>query len=881
MSGHKRILAFVLAAVLALTAFPFTASATGENILEPAPEVTLPEVIPEEEGLAVTVEHGNPSAADGAEDPVTSYTWWNGDPYLPERYYSGYKYTEDAEEVDDVMYYRPGLEPSEYRRAMELLAAVEAGEQSLAGIRCPEHENEAKIGVWPLDPGNFNGETYYIMMPQRKLEDKDLLYLISCFRKLDIPFEPKEWNSRNCMRGFNSEGSTRELSEEESIRMAALRHLTANGMLTGADIHPETECKSIMTWFGPFCFYPYRRMTDDELAAFALVKDPAWPNKPDEVEKAAREFIADYIRLPLSMKLEEAELSWSARAGKIEGYNLTFRIEYTDAYGNVLRTEGKPCEVRVYLRRRLGDGAVIGCSATVCYYSDYSLLDAKWNADPLSKDEIYEIGKQWLLDTFGLDETRYAWWNEEMFAGGYCYVSASNSDRYFQAEVYPDGSIERFSIFNRKLPGNFIGDVYDEETSGTPPVSLEELLEQATQVPPEETVQVPEDLSGMTAGEIFRPSEDPYFPEYNAPDYEHPEKAQDEEWMYIRSWLEPEELARANALEAAVEAGERSLEDLSYPEHPEELKVGVYPLDPADFGGETYYVTLPNRKLKDHDLLYLISCFEQLGIPFEPENWNSLNCMRGYYTRGSNRELSEEEQARMELLLKQVRYGKLTEKDVHPETECRSVDTWFGPLCFYPCRRMTDDELAAFALARDSAWEDDPDEVERIARKFAEEIVKLPPAMKLSESERFRIAYSDLTEGYGMTFRIDYTDAAGNAILTEGRPCEVYVYLRKRQDNGALKGSGIRVGHDYEDQSLFFREEGAPLSEAELLKIGKQWCLEHLVPDVSSYSFQIEKTGWSSDYWWVETQPADWSWYYYVTLAPDGTVDSFNAQKMQ
>ena len=321
------------------------------------------------------------------------------------------------------------------------------------------------------------------------------------------------------------------------------------------------------------------------------------------------------------------------------------------------------------------------------------------------------------------------------------------------------------------------------------------------------------------------------------------------------------------------------MEDLSYPEHPDELKAGVYPLDPAEFGGETYYVTLPGRKLKDHDLLYLISCFEQLGIPFEPENWNSRNCMRGYYTRGSNRDLSEEEQARMELLLKQVRYGELTEKDVHPETECRSVDTWFGSLCFYPCRQMTDDELAAFALVRDSVWEDDPDEVERIARKFAAEIVKLPPAMKLSESERFRISYSDLTEGYGMTFRNENTE--GNEAATDGRPCEVYVNLRKRQDNGALRGEGVRVGYDFDYESLFFRGEGASLSEAELLETGKQWCLDHLVTDVSSYSFRIEKTGWSDDFRWVETEPADWSWHYYVTLATDGTVESFNAQKMQ
>ena len=166
----------------------------------------------------------------------------------------------------------------------------------------------------------------------------------------------------------------------------------------------------------------------------------------------------------------------------------------------------------------------------------------------------------------------------------------------------------------------------------------------------------------------------------------------------------------------------------------------------------------------------------------------------------------------MELLLKQVRYGELTEKDVHPETECRSVDTWFGPLCFYPYRQMTDDELAAFALVRDSAWEDDPDEVERIARKFAAEIVKLPPAMKLSESERSRISYSDLTEGYGMTFRTENTE--GNEAAADGRPCEVYVYLRKRQDNGALRGEGVHVGYDFDYESLFFREEGASLKRS-------------------------------------------------------------------
>ena len=879
MSGHKRILALVLAAVLALTAFPFTASATGEDVLEPAPEVVLPEVIPEEEGLTVTVENGNLSVTDGADDPVTAYSYWDGDPYLPFVYSSGYKYTGDADEVDNVMYYDPYLEPSEYKRAMELLAAVEAGEQSLAGIRCPEYENEVKIGVYPLDPGDFNGETYYVMIPQRKLNDHDLLYLISCFRKLGIPFEPKEWNSRNCMRGYYANGANRNLSEEEGIRMAALRHQTANGFLTEADIHPETECKSIMTLYGPFCFYPYRCMTDDELAAFALAKDPVWPNKPDEVEKAAREFIADYIRMPLSMKLTEAELSWSSRTGEIEGYQLIFQVEYTDAYGTALRTDGKPCGFSVYLRRRLGDGAVIGCSAGVSYYSDYSVLEEKGNAGPLSKDEIYAVGKQWLLDTLGLDETKYAWWNNEVVPGGYCYVWADNSDLEFHADVYPDGSVERLSIRDLKLPGNFIGDEYTEE-AGTPPVSLEELLEQATQAPPEAVpTEVTAAVDGKMAGENYTWSEEPYLPDLYTPDYRHLQEP-DENLMYNNPWLEPGEVARAKELLAAVEAGKKSIEKISYPEHPDELKVGVYPLDPAEFSGETYYVTLPTRKLKDHDLLYLISCFEQLGIPFEPENLNSRNCMRAFYTRGATRELSEEESERMETLAYRASRGLLTEADIHAETECRSVDTWFGTFCFYPYRRMTDDELAAFALAREGVWEDHPDAVETAARKFAEEIIKLPLAMKLSKAERFRISYSDTAEGYGVTFRIDYTDAAGNAVLTEGKPCEVYVYLRKRMDNGALSGDTIRVDY-YSDYSLIWAKENAKaLPEEELLEIGKQWYRDNLAMDDDSYNYQIEKIEWNS-FWWVWAYPADYSWAYFVMVSPDGSVETFSAQKVE
>ena len=881
MSFHKRILALVLAAVLALTAFPFTASATGEDVLEPAPEVVLPEEMPVPE---TDTEGGSTPVTVWSDEPVTEYTFYEN-PYLPFRYGPGYLYTGDAEETDDPWYMGPYLEPSEYQRAMELLAAVEAGDVSPEEISCLPKEGEMKIGVYPLDPGDFCGETFYVLLPDRKLEDNDLLYLISCFRELGIPFEPKEWTSRNCRRGSYVNGATRSLSEEENIRMDALRHQTANGILTEADIHPETQCRHILTQYGPFCFYPYRCLTDDELAAFALVIDPAWPNAPDEVEKEARKYLTDLIDLPMSMKLTETELTRVAYTNKVEGYELAFRIDYTDADGIILRTDGKPCEARAYLRRRAGDGAVVPFTGFVSFYSDYSVLDGKENVEhPLSKEEAFEAGKQWLLDNLALEESRFAWWVGEAEYGNDYPVWAQNHDMSFCAAVYPDGSVERLSIRSLDVRGKFVGDP-DAEEAGTQGISLEGLLEQATQVPPEETVRpaetvpVPADLSGKIAWEAFCPSEDPYIPDYSAPDYGHLERA-DGDMMYYRSWLEPEELARANALEAAVEAGEKSLEGLSYPEHPEELKAGVYPLDPADFDGETYYVTLPGRKLKDLDLLYLISCFKQLGIPFEPENWNSRNCQRGYYSRGSARDLTDEEEARMAPLLDRVRRGTLTEKDVYPEPVCRSIDTCFGPLCFYPYRQMTDEELAAFALIRERTWDDDPDTVEEAARSFAAEIISLPASMELAIPERFMIPYSDRTDGYGMTFRISYMNEEGKLLQTDDEPCEVYVYLRKRQDNGALWGSMIRVDY-YSDYNLLFSKEAAePLPGEKLLETGKQWYRDNLSFAGDSYTYDIQKVEWGN-FWWVWAYPADFSWTYNVNVYPDGSIMSFGAQRME
>ena len=423
----------LLAAVLALTVFPFTAFATGENVLEPAPDLQLAE---EALNNAAAAE-GEPSLPAGADDPVTEYTFWE-EPYLPMLVY-----VNRDEDIQDKEwnYTQPGLTLSEYNRVLELMEAVKAGEKTLDNLSYPEPPDELKVGVYPLDPGDFNGETYYVTLPSRRLKDHDLLYLMSCFEKLGIPFDPDGMNSRNCMRGFMNDGTTRKLTREESERMAAFRYQSARGMLTADDVHPEKECKVIRTWFGPLTLYPYRRMTDDELAAFALARDPVWEVDPDQVEKAAREFAYSLFSLPLSMKLTETYRSLIPYTDTAEGYGMTFTIQYTSDPG----ITGKPCSVYVYLRRRMDNGALVGDTAHVTYYSDIDAYFRRKISGDLGREVLNEIGIDWILDNCLLPDLQSAFRWEYDDDYGFIRVFASNWDWSLFVEMSQDGYVERFS----------------------------------------------------------------------------------------------------------------------------------------------------------------------------------------------------------------------------------------------------------------------------------------------------------------------------------------------------------------------------------------------------------------------------------------------------
>ena len=161
------------------------------------------------------------------------------------------------------------------------------------------------------------------------------------------------------------------------------------------------------------------------------------------------------------------------------------------------------------------------------------------------------------------------------------------------------------------------------------------------------------------------------------------------------------EAARAETLLKSYEAGERTGDGASVLGKTEDVTVGVYPLDPGAFDGETAYVILPGTCLRDEELLALIDAFAQLGQRFDPNGLNARNCMRGGYLDES-RPYTQDELARMEQLRGAIQRGELD------EAGDASVTVTLNPLHFggkktftlLPYRTLTDAQLAANLLAQ-------------------------------------------------------------------------------------------------------------------------------------------------------------------------------------
>lgn len=245
--------------------------------------------------------------------------------YLPEAtLYAGYgtwtpawadaeEWTQSAQDEEGIYYdveQRPQLTAGETARAKALLEKVRSGELAYTGESVLDKMEDVVVGVYTLDPEDYDGERAYVLLPGPCMTDKQLLALIDAFDQLGLVFDPEALSYRNCARGGGIECS-RFLTDEERERYTRLANLIERGLLDTAGIQAEEAIRPKLDsryycGMEDFTLRPYRAMTDEELCTMLIktgVHDMTDVLDADAVEKTARELLCRNLGCPLSMTL--------------------------------------------------------------------------------------------------------------------------------------------------------------------------------------------------------------------------------------------------------------------------------------------------------------------------------------------------------------------------------------------------------------------------------------------------------------------------------------------------------------------------------------------------------------------------------------------------
>ena len=172
-------------------------------------------------------------------------------------------------------YQMPALTPKEIERAAEAQARYDAGERPAYSILNPI-ENVV-IGVYELPSEQYQGESAFVILPQRELTDEELLQLMDAFATLGRTFDPDALSWRSCMRGGGIE-CTRGFAGDEAERFGSLQDLCRRGLITPESPMSVLPCDDgfgvIQLNPDEFCgmpefrFTPARRLTDEELLQY-------------------------------------------------------------------------------------------------------------------------------------------------------------------------------------------------------------------------------------------------------------------------------------------------------------------------------------------------------------------------------------------------------------------------------------------------------------------------------------------------------------------------------------------------------------------------------------------------------------------------------------
>ena len=275
---------------------PMTALAVTEGVVENAPQVEMEQVRPAEISYLPDESY---YAGYGDWNPV----WENAQEWVESEF--------DGECYYDVEQ-RPRMTAGEAARAEKLLADYKADKSIYKGENILNKMENVIVGVYGLNPEDFDGEAAYVILPGLCMTDEQILAVIDAYDQLGLTFDPAKLNARNCARGGGIETS-RFLNDEERARHQNLARLIERGLLdvSGADMVRALNVRLDTRYFcglPDFTIRPYRALTDEEFVA--LLVDMGYRDKTGEmdyslVEKESRVILNDRLGAALSMELSQ------------------------------------------------------------------------------------------------------------------------------------------------------------------------------------------------------------------------------------------------------------------------------------------------------------------------------------------------------------------------------------------------------------------------------------------------------------------------------------------------------------------------------------------------------------------------------------------------
>lgn len=213
------------------------------------------------------------------------------------------------------------LTTGERKRMEKLMAAYVAGERTGDGASVLEAKKNVRVGVYALDPAEYDGERVLLLLPGNCLTDEEMLAILDAYRQLGEPFDPDALNERNCVRGHTFMGTSEGDNEE---RRARLKGLIQRGILRREDV-PET-LKAV-------------DLNDDELLDMLFLS--GFKNESEAIdlpaaERNARLALREKNGCPLSMELTYMNTSYDY--GEANGHwrripFVTLMFEYIDEAG--------------------------------------------------------------------------------------------------------------------------------------------------------------------------------------------------------------------------------------------------------------------------------------------------------------------------------------------------------------------------------------------------------------------------------------------------------------------------------------------------------------------------------------------------------------------